>query len=292
MAPRTPSRIALPPVSPQASGLAWGIDWSELREIAQALLSGSPQAPKLRAKNLSACDGLLSPGDWHGFTRGNVERWLREGFESPGLASLSEAAPVRSRRKRRFHEDGDELSIDAALAGEEFFLIRTERPETLPGVSLDCTLSFSATTDSSVINAYNSWICKSVYSLERSGIDPVVSLTIRCSNLFREASGSVETSIRVKREGETANFQSFSPMLSPAAFRGFGFMALGLHAEARGFNVQSGLGSPLHSDFGVKFDQASQTIRVSCAGRGARDFPEARMDSEFLQALSDSRISG
>ena len=289
MAPRI-ARIALPPVSPNAPGLSWAIDWSDLKSIALSLLNGESNAPKLRKVNFNASDGLRNPDSWHGFTRGNVERWLREGFESPAFSSLSESAPVRSRRKRTFHEDGDELSIDAALSGEEFFMIRTERPETLPGVSLDCVLSFSSTTDASVINAYNAWICKTVYSLERSGIDPVVTLTIKCENLFVESRGLAETSIRVKREGETANFQSFSPMLSPAAFRGFGFMALGLHAESRGYSVAPGLGRPLSTQFGVSFDRDSQTIQVACEGRGATSFPETRMDSEFLSALHDSRL--
>jgi hypothetical protein len=281
----------IPPAIEQGESADFTIDWVDLKSFAQAAMRG--QNLGLRPRNAEVFEHLTNPVSWNGFDRGQVERWMKSGYDAAPIQGLGEAAPVRERRRFIMAEEGDEISIPDALGGEEYFMIKPTKRETVPGVSLDVIVTFASTTPAEVVNAYNAWVCRTAYSFDISGIDAEITLNFSVMRSIQGIPGRTNTRVRVKKSGELIDFVSISPMLSPAAFRGFLFSACALHAESRGMNAASGLG---HGDdsqlFGVKYNPSTKKIEVKSQRLNAKVFPEARMTAELKQALKDSRFSG
>lgn len=278
----------LPPCDPNSPD--WTIDWQDLKEICRRVLEGD--IPNVRSGNQRILTKCLHGADdsFNGFTAPELLRWMAVGFPTAAIQGLSEfTPPIRDKRRMIFSEEGDEFHVDLALAGEENFMSRFTKRQVIPGVSLDCMITFSAYIPAHVVNAYNTWICRTVYSLESAGIDCEVTLT----NPVRRAMPGVDpntvqlTKVRVKKQNEISDFVSISPMLSPAALRGFLFAAKALHAESRGVTVSSGLGAPASKEWSVKYDKETRRIVVSCNG-AAKSFPEEEMTNQFRQALKDA----
>lgn len=267
------------------------ISWSDLKQIALACFDGN--IPKMRARNRETImDNLVRPDSWNGYTGGQVERWLREGYKTSVIQGLGNAVPAREKRRRTYHDEGDELHIDRVYAGEENYMSRQTKHLSIPGVSLDVRMAFSASTDAQAINEFNAWICKMVYSLEESGIDAEVTLNCHSNGSINGVHGWTNTRVKVKSEGEISDFVGISPMLSPAAFRGFMFTTLALHANARGMDVSHGLGrGNTSSRFNVEFDREAQKIVVT-SEYTPRSFPEAKMTELFKKALGDTVKGG
>jgi hypothetical protein len=275
---------------PENNHYEWTIDWADLKQLARETFEGKvPAMNRANAQNFESM--LVKPREsWNGFTRGELQRWVTEGFETEILTGMTEfTPPLREKRRLRFVEEGDEFQADLAMAGDENFMTEWTKREVIPGVSLDCVVTFSAFVSPQVVNAYNAWICQTVYSLEMAGIDCEVTLTNSAIGTFREApEGHVcDTRVKVKKENEITDFHSFSAMISPAAMRGFLFAAKSLHAESRGMTVTSGLGRPNSKAFDVKYDPDTRRIVVTCEG-GASSFPREEMTTKFHAALRDA----
>lgn len=280
----------IPPAQPRGESADWTIDWADLKQFSQAAMRG--QKLGLKPRNAEVFEHLTHPSQWNGFDRGQVERWMKSGYESSAIQGLGEAAPVREKRRFILADEGDEISIPDALGGEEYFMIRQTKRQIVPGVSLDVIVTFASSTDAAIVNAYNAWICRTAYGLDISGIDAEITLNFSVRGCISEIPGRTNTRVRVKKSGELIDFVSISPMMSPAAFRGFLFSACALHAESRNMNAAGGLG---HGDneqqFGVKFNPNTRKIVVTSQRIGAKQFPEARMTAELKQALKDSRFA-
>src|SRR4051812_4301083 len=97
------------------------VDWSDLKQVSLAFLAGNP--PKMRVGNANIFnESLVHPSSWHGYTAGQVERWLREGFATSAIQGLADTLPATEKRRRVYKDEGDELHIDRAYAGEENFM--------------------------------------------------------------------------------------------------------------------------------------------------------------------------
>jgi len=283
--PEPPKPVA-PPIPKPGTTHDFTIDWSELKEMTKQAFNG--KFPKLRSRNLATFrENLLNPREWHGFTAGQVQRWITEGYQTQGIHGLSEFTPmIREKRRLRYVEEGSEFHADLAMSGDENFMSEWTKREVIPGVSLDCIVTFAASTPAEVVNAYNTWICRTVYSLESAGVDCEVTLNFQVNDTLDGLNGLTNTRVRVKKENEVSDFLSISPMLSPAAFRGFLFAATALHAEAKKTDASYGLGNgPNEMPFSVSYDAEARKIVVTSQRIGATVFPEERMTNEFREAL-------
>jgi hypothetical protein len=272
----------------------FSIEWSELKALALRAFEGESLGFRPRNEDTFRSN-LVNARDWHGFTGEQVQTWLKSGFPTDAIKGLAELSPqIREEHRLMFVEDeGDELHIDLALTGDDAYYSEWTQEESMPGVSLDCIVTFAASTPASVVNAYNVWICRTVYSLESAGIDCEVSLNFQVDNTLDGHRGRTNTRVIVKRENEIADYVSFSPMLSPAAFRGFLFAATAVHAESKGTDASYGLGSgPNELMFGVSYDPDKRRIVATSQRNHAREFPEDRMNQEFRAALLAANNTG
>jgi len=263
------------------------IDWNDLREVLRKVVSGNTSDLK-RPGNKDLAATFIQGGTWAGFTKGQVERWLHEGYKTETIHGLEDLVPpIREKRKYIFSEDGDEYHHDMMLSGEDNFTSSFTKRETIPGMALEAECSFSGAVDASVVNAYIVWVCKLAISLETAGIDTDITFKLQSRNVTGD--GRIyQTSIRVKRENEASDFFAWSPMLSPAAFRAFGFIARLLHCDREEQTAKSSMGqgmSGLRSAWKVLYDSERNVITCQVPYMGSRQFPEEDMTRQFRAAL-------
>lgn len=280
------------------------IEWSDLKEISLAVLTGKPIRQYFNlAHNADAFKRRFdvdSQASWYGYSRGQLERWLTEGFSTNVISDLSEFnPPIREKRKLRFSEEGDEFHFDLAASGDDNYMSEWTKRDSIPGVSLECEIGFTSSTDSSVVNAYNAWLCKVVYSLESVGVDCEILLNLTCDsdgggNLFQSnRSEKGQTRIIVKKENEITDFVSFSPMLSPAAVRTFGFAAQAMHTDKRKRPVSTTHGYwDTPRTWEVKWDSEGSKLRISATTMHPYEFPEEKMNQKLTAALREMMRKG
>src|SRR5580765_754715 len=86
------------------------IDWFDFKTILQDLILRDKSPKFKRSDNERYFRDLVTrTGSWNGVTRGQLERWITEGYVPPkkmqGLADL--IPPIREKRKFIRMEDGD-----------------------------------------------------------------------------------------------------------------------------------------------------------------------------------------
>jgi hypothetical protein len=278
------------------------IDWADFREIAKDVVFNRHSNLK-RAMNRGYLLTHLCTGEssFHGFTTGQVQRWLTEGFRTDAIKGMGDfIPPVREKRRLKFSDEGDEFHLDLAHSGVDEYMSSWTKRDVIPGVAIMAQSMFSGMVDAKVVNAYNVWICRAAFALESAGIDCQITIDFPSWNLWSKfgskawnSSGSelMHNIVRVKKENEATDFLSWSPMLSPAALRGFGFALGAIHADAVGVDVSDsfGRGIPDQSQWSVYYDHDRREIRILNAymGSEARTFPEDRMTAMLRTAIEE-----
>lgn len=270
------------------------IDYRELREVISGFLSDKSHPSVKRSQNRELIGrhtfGIGTRSRFHGYSTEQLKRWIAQGYKTDLMSGLS-VSPVREKRHYQYVEDGEEIFVDRALSGEDSYMGEWTKRQTIPGVAIEAEVMFAAMVKSEIVNAYNVWICKAVQSLEMSGIDCQLTIKFSSEGAFLErGTKNVHSIVRVKKENEQADFHSFSPMLSPATLRTFGFTAICLHAESAGQSANYGLGTGRYNvtprpDWGVKFDTERRVIMFDCPYM-PRDFPEGKMTAEFRSVVT------
>jgi hypothetical protein len=220
-----------------------------------------------------------------GYSQAQAVDWLENGYESDALNDILESTPIREKRKFIYAEEGDEIDLSAAWSGEDNFMGQWTTRETIPGVSLEFRYCFVSTTNAKVINEYLAWLAQTVAALEVSGIDPEISVSV-AGRLYWSHNEQGRVMIRVKREGETVDFRSWSAMLSPAGYRTCGFMATVLMGDSMGKTVDTGIsGSSNDADsWGVEVEPEQGHIRVNVPWH-PHHFPAEEMTRKFHDAI-------
>jgi hypothetical protein len=263
------------------------MDWSELRKLVEASVNDSDTNFLKRSHNREKfADHTQEVGSFHGYTRNQLKEWLREGYRTSAIENLGDfSPPLREKRRYIFQEEGEEIFVDRALSGEDNFMGDWTQRDRIPGVAIEAEIMFSASTRAEVVNAYNAWLCKAVFALESAGIDCQVTLKFSSQNAIKSGE-MAHTIVRVKQENESADFMTFSPMLSPGALRTFGFSAMVCHAESRNMDIGTGFGRG-HNGGGweVEWDNDSRILKIGCPYMQPASFPSESMDAKFRVAL-------
>lgn len=265
------------------------VEWSALKGIVREALESNEVPSVKRAGNkrsiLSHTTGV--GGGFYGYTSNQLKRWVTEGYDTDALRGLGEFdPPLREKRRYRYVEDGDEIIVDRALSGDDTFMAEfTPRPN-IPGVAIEAEIMFAAMVSAEVVNAYNVFVCKALLTLESEGIDCQVTLKFSSDDAGDDGK-FYHSIVRVKKENEATDFRSFSAMLSPAALRTFGFVALALQAESNGSTVSHtmGLGNRSSHKWTVEWNSERRVLEFRCPYTGSREFPEAEMYRKLRAAL-------
>lgn len=273
---------------------AFKITFSELREKWLAAFRGS-EMPNLSAANSRVLQAKLN--DWRkydaaefsGATGAEMESNLVNGFIVPGLSEFdSNAIPVRKRQRPRFNDCEGDFRHDLFLSGDENHFIDWTKRETMPGVSVEISMGFRASTPAEVINEYNRWILQALVAFETAGVETSVSIYNRGTSRFVESSGATEYFIEVKREGERNDFTDWGAILGPGSYRILGFFTIILAAENNGCKCNSGFGSSATKEWGVEWNRHERKLQIK-QPHTAMHFPEAEMTQQLNKAIAQIR---
>lgn len=289
---KLPAKRAAKPTS-AAAEKRFRIDWSDLKATALRVLSNDLSDFTL-PEHKSDAKAAIEGGSWSGYTRGQLERWLSNGFQTDAIHGLEDfIPPIREKRRFVFVDEGDEFHVDMALSGMDIFMSKFTKRDEFPGIAIDAEIGFTAGTDASVLNAYYVWLCRVAFSIESAGIDSEITLHYEGRRMIASDMHSIyKTVVRVKKENEQTDFLSWSAMLSPASLRGLMFLAGTLQAESLGKKVWRGHGnrSTMNTDWSVSYDPDTRTISVSCPWH-ADIFPEEKMTAMLRNALKQATSS-
>jgi len=221
---------------------------------------------------------------WQGFTVAQVNKWLKDGYKVAAFEDVHSFAPHIERRRVRASDEGD-LMYDAYLSGAEYPFITKNKIKTRPGLEIEAELAMLSDTPASVIEQYLVWLNRVAYTCEARGSDVALRIAHRSFGMLQGRSGSTLTRITVKRPGEWLDQTSWSPMLSPAGYRGFVFFAMILHAELAGVPVAGHLGQSTPTGrWGVHLEDG--ILRVTCP-ESAYSFPEESMTTEVKRLIQE-----
>lgn len=277
-------------------GMRYTLAWTDLRTEWCKFTSGTLEYRDSLPGHFLAKDEQrwrYGNGDvqWMGCTPHELAIWLRDGYNPPGLEVVSPLpVPVRKRRRIQWADEGH-LSVDAALSGnDQYFQLQTPR-ESRPGMLVRAELGCSARTDGHALREYLIWLRALIATLEADGIDCAVALTMSMSELTTGYSGPVDIDILVKGENTRSDVRDWSPMLSPAAYRGFGFFAKALYSlKADRGRLSSGKGSlgRANRSFNVAWDHWTRELRVEFRD-GMQRFDAATMTAKAEEALRQAK---
>jgi len=280
-----PKRPTLPP---QRGLKTFTVDWGELKQNLLAAFRDDFRAFPQHASEVKS--HLVHPNEgWQGYGGEDCKRWLESGYNSDAIRNLGDfTPPLRKKRRIRFVEEGDEFHYDLAASGADNFMSEWTQRERIPGMKINIALGFSADVSETVLNRYAKWVCKAIYSVIDIGIDPEISIHYTADRMVEGEEGPHDTRIRVKKEREVMDFQSFSAMLSPAQFRAYMFCAMYLHCESRGRKITGGHGtsSRFFTQWGVDWDKEQEMLYIRC-NYGGYGFSEETMESQLRAALKE-----
>jgi len=269
------------------------IEWPDLKLVALHLISGDTSDFK-RENNKRLALSYVQGGGWAGFSAGQLERWLKSGFQTDAIHGLEDfIPPIREKRKLRFAEEGDEFHYDIAASGDDNYMSEWTKRDEIPGLAISADIAIVGGVGSSILNAYYTWLCRVAFSIEAAGVDTEISLYSRVNRLFKGGNEITHTLIRVKKENEATDFLSWSAMLSPASLRGLGFIAQTLHADSRNRDVSPGQGGRIDkTGWHTEFQPDSRTLTVTCDGNSNIGFPETKMTESLRHSLRSATQKG
>lgn len=267
----------------------FSVDWADLKAAMKSALAGKPPRMKV-ARHSERFSEYLGGRDrgWTGFTREDVTRWLERGYQLDGLNFLNPPIPIRDKRRYVYEEENEEFNFDRFISGEDNYFSGYTKREEIPGLAVEAEICLSSATHHDVLSDYFGFICRAVYALESAGVDLEVSLRMTVTGLYQKSPEIHSTSIRVKRENEATDFNSWSAMLSPASLRAFGFCAMLLHADSENLTASGSLGScnvPYLHDWKVSWNAERSVLEIHAKQHGAKSFPAEDMEAQLREAL-------
>jgi hypothetical protein len=281
--PATVPSSEFQPTGNVLDGTRWLVDWPQLREAIVEAMAGDfgrfPNAPSV-AREIAS----VQKTTFTGYSRTQALDWLENGYTDEALAGLEDfAPPIREKRRFVYGEEGDEIDLSAAWAGEDNFMTHWTKRDVIPGIALEFRFGFQAATPAHVVNGYQHWIARATEAIQSAGIDPEISIVFGSKSTWDQVYR--EEVVRVKKQNETVDLHSWSSMLSPAVYRTFGFLAKCLHAENRGKTISKSIGKPhSRSEWKVYYDEEAGKIITENPWE-APSFDEDRMTAQLREAI-------
>lgn len=224
-------------------------------------------------------------GEWAGFTKEQANEWLEKGYAVKEFEDVHAFAPHIERRRVRPSSEGD-LMYDAFLSGSELPFITKNRIKSRPGIEIEAELGFLGDTSHTVIQDYLVWLNRVAYTAEARGSDVALRLANRVNGMIPDRPETL-TRITVKRPGEWLDMTSWSPILSPAGYRGFMFFARILHAELDHKRINGSMGSSNPTGhWGAYMEDGILRITVPCS---PSNFPEETMTETVKTLIQEYR---
>jgi hypothetical protein len=265
------------------------IDWSEIRDEMLRVMDGKPRFLSGRnAANARAYFYGDASAKFIGYKESELRGWIERGYKVDSLRNIGNPPiKLRDKRRLRFDEEGDEFHYDLAIAGDDKPFSEMPRIQSVPGLGFEATICFVNRTPTSLIESYLNWMARAAYSLEAAGIDLEVNFRFRSERVWNPHYGICSSLVRVKREGERTDYSSWSPMLSPAGYRGFGFLAEMLGAQSGGYYTDRSMGHGVNKNtpWSVSYDPDRRAI-VVLNPYIPTDFPAMDMTDQLRDALS------
>jgi hypothetical protein len=273
----------------------FSIDWEDLKSHVVNSIDRKGEPAWSNSRNSSTWAHVTQEEEtaFRGYSLTQAKQWAVGGYSSEALDGISDfAPPIREKRRFIYSEEGDEIDLSAAWAGEDNFMTEWTKREVIPGVAIEFFINLYAGVSASVVNAYIHWIAQAIFAIELAGVDPEISMGVHSQWRWSSKHRGGFTKIRIKREGEIVDSSYWSAMVSPAAFRTFGFAAIVLAADSVGSYADGGIDAPNQtSQWGVKYDSESATILVQSPW-SASEFPEAKMTQELREAIEELKKGG
>lgn len=258
--------------------------WNELANAWRALNKGELEVVHNR-HHLIDLEYWKHMEGWQGFNIKQINMWLAEGYHVAAFDDVTSFAPHIERRRVRASDEGD-LMYDAYLSGAEYPFITKNKIKSRPGLEIEAELAMHSGTPAKVIEQYLVWLNRVAYTCEARGSDVAIRIAHGATEMIRNSPRKKTlTRITVKRPGEWLDQTAWSPMLSPAGYRGFMFFAMILHAELDGSSIAGHFGFPRPTDRWACYLQDG-ILRVTCP-QGAHDFPEAKMTAEMVKLIKE-----
>lgn len=282
------------PAAPKfdASG-KYSTDWAEFRAILKDALNGNLSRfrdPEARREFQELARHTRSD-DFYGYSAEEFGRWVRNGYSPEALKGLAEfIPPVRDKRRLQFNEEDGELLLDVAWSGGDNYFSEWTKRQTIPGLSIIIRQGVRAGTPAAVLNQFNIWVARTIYSLEASGVDCAVTLLNRNRGCFRTGPKETEHRLVLKKENEKTDFLSISTALSPAQHRTVMFALRALHCNDAGYKFHFNQGRSVNerNEWKIEYDAAKGELLINCPHM-PHEFPETRMTSELREILKTVR---
>jgi hypothetical protein len=264
----------------------WRIDWPDLKKFVQGVWATEKTPDGFYHQRYVFESHIIRVDEsFTGYSRGQCERWTREGFVAEGLKLDEFNPPLRDKRKLRFAEEGDEFHLDLALAGHDNYMSEWTQRESIPGVRIDLQVKFSGDVNARIVNDFNVWTNQMIYALDSIGVDSEINYVYwgKSGPDFKRPHTTI---IRLKKENEAVDFTSISPMLSPAAFRTFAFAAIAMQGKDQGFGVTTGISTASESPgWTVTASEDKTRITVTTERNARGEFPAESMTAQLREAI-------
>lgn len=258
------------------------IEWDDLRAEFMRVANGGkhPQAAFNQTIQRGS-DPYMAQRFYGDSVAGMVDK-LEHGFTSPEIAGAE--AYVKEIRLPQiiFDEEGENVDVCAALAGDDEPFFQWEDIPHKPGIKIVAELAFLGTTNVRVIGEYGAWLAGLIANLEGEGVDVELDIALPSERglVDNDPRSANQMIIRVKRAGEVRDFTDYSALFSPGGFRLLGFCARAMACQEWGVKCSSGFGHSLNREWGVAWDDSERTLYVTRPAT-PYEFPADQMTAEL-----------
>ncbi len=261
------------------------VDFADVKMDFLALLNGTLKADLSREAHHGFTGLARNPGrvdTWAGGSADQTRDWIRNGYKAPGspVTGRVDAAP---RKRTRWREEGDELSLERAWSGDPTPFASRE-PGTKAGITINAYITFSGDVSIKTVSDYGRWLAQLAAGYAASGHD--LNINALVPSAARQWVGGKQDllyHISLKKFGQQTDYAAWSPLFAPTGYRHLVFSMWSIDAARRGKTTSGGYAGPSRTTpWGVQFDPATMTLTIE-SDYGAREFPAERM-TELVKA--------
>lgn len=253
------------------------VDFADVKMDALAIMDGTIDVDLSREYRHGAIPqmtGMEAPTSFYGGTPAQTREWIRNGYSVGAKVAAQGAAP---RKRTRWREEGDELSLERAWSGDPT-PFATREPGTKTGIRVEFDADFAGSTPPSVLADFGRWLAELTAGYAASGHDLEIVALYYGKGLYdgKGAPTSQTFRVQLKRFGQQSDYAAWSSLFSPTGFRHLIFSMWSVYGARKGWrtNVAYGFGNTSSKTWSVEY--AADVLRVG-SPYFAHSFPADRM---------------